>query len=661
MQNMLKFGLKTLFLLVVLLGVGAIYSIDQSQTYGRLINYVGIVRGATQRLVKLELAQEPHDDLIAYLDGIQDELRTGEGPYGLIRPDDLEYNNNLSQLQRLWGTLKEDILAARQDKTASAALLRASEDYFDLANKTVFAAESFAHKETSMLLRLIVLMAAFLLLTWLFILWAYGKKMLLLENLNKNLNDMADRDPLTGAYNLERFKREAKELISTGETTRYAVAYADFADFKYINDVFGYEYGSTVLREYARIIGKELKENEIFSRVSADNFVILRRYEDKEGLLARQQSVDADITDFMHKSRHKQTLPVCCGICCLEDAPGDLVIDNILDRANFARKTVKNGAHAKYAFYDESIRDNLLEEKGLVSQMQEALNDGEFIVYYQPKVDLRTGAIACAEALVRWKKPDGRIIPPDRFIPVFEKNHLIAELDQYVFESVCRSLRRRLDEERPVLPVSVNISRLQFYEADFVAAYVAVKNRYRIPNGLLDLEFTESIACDNFELMTEIVKKLKQEGFSCSIDDFGKGYSSLSLLKSLPIDTLKIDRLFFIDGENKEKDAILVESIIGLVRKLHIQTVAEGVESPDQVAFLKSVHCDLVQGYVFFKPMPEQEYETAIEREREPRRCPNLNRVMAARKTNGISPLSKMPRRPVCRAALPPAARNDAD
>ena len=140
MQNMLKFGLKTLFLLVVLLGVGAIYSIDQSQTYGRLINYVGIVRGATQRLVKLELAQEPHDDLIAYLDGIQDELRTGEGPYGLIRPDDLEYNNNLSQLQRLWGTLKEDILAARQDKTASAALLRASEDYFDLANKTVFHA-----------------------------------------------------------------------------------------------------------------------------------------------------------------------------------------------------------------------------------------------------------------------------------------------------------------------------------------------------------------------------------------------------------------------------------------------------------------------------------------------------------------------------------------
>ena len=176
MQNMLKFGLKTLFLLVVLLGVGAIYSIDQSQTYGRLINYVGIVRGATQRRVKLELAQEPHDDLIAYLDGIQDELRTGEGPYGLIRPDDLEYNNNLSQLQRLWGTLKEDILAARQDKTASAALLRASEDYFDLANKTVFAAESFAHKETSMLLRLIVLMAAFLLLTWLVIRWAYGKK-----------------------------------------------------------------------------------------------------------------------------------------------------------------------------------------------------------------------------------------------------------------------------------------------------------------------------------------------------------------------------------------------------------------------------------------------------------------------------------------------------
>lgn len=616
MQTLLKYGLKILFLLLALLGASAIYSIVQSQAYGRLINYVGIVRGASQRLIKLEISGRPSDGLIVYLNGILHELQSGQGSYGLITPDDQEYAKNLSQLSRLWETIKTDIRAARENPAAVASLLGSSEDFFELANKTVFAAEAYANRQTSLLLRLIMVMTTFLLLTWLFILWAYGKKMLLLENMTKNLSDMTDRDSLTGALNLERFKREARKLISADANVRYAIAYVDFADFKYINDVFGYEYGNAILKEYARIAGNELKDNELLGRVSADNFVILRSYEEKMEVLARQRAVDDLITDFMHRSQNKQTLPVCCGICCLEDAPGDLVIENLLDRANFARKTVKNGEHANYAFYNESIRDELLEEKTIASQMEEALSGREFLIYYQPKVDAQSGAIACSEALVRWKRPDGQIIPPDKFIPIFEKNHLIAALDQYVFENVCRSLRRRLDAGQPVLPVSVNISRLQFYETDFVATYAAIKNRYQIPNGLLELEFTESIAFDNLTLLTKIVKELKRENFSCSIDDFGKGYSSLSLLKDLPIDTLKIDRLFFVHGENKAKDAILVESIVELVRKLNIRTVAEGIETTEQVAFLQSIRCDLIQGYVFFRPMPEQEYEAALEREK---------------------------------------------
>ncbi len=645
MRNMLKFGLQTLFLLLVLLGAGTIYSIIQSQTYGRLINYVGIVRGATQRLVKMELAGQPRDVLVVYLDDILHELLTGDGPYGLIHPSDQEYEKNLSRLNVLWGKLKEDIRAVRKDKTASGVLLADSEAYFELANKTVFSAEAYADRQISLLLQLILIMALFLLLTWLFILWAYSKKMLLLEHLSKNLSDMTDRDALTGAYNLERFKREARELIRADETARYAVVYMDFADFKYINDVFGYEYGNAILREYTRIIQNELGGKEIFGRVSADNFVILRRYEEKMEVMARQRSIDAMITDFMSRSQNKQTVPVCCGICCIEDAPGDLVIENLLDRANFARKTVKNGVHANYAFYNESIRDKLLEEKAIVSQMQEALNDKEFVVYYQPKVGLSSGAIACAEALVRWKKADGRVIAPDKFIPIFEKNRLISALDQYVFETVCRFLRRRLDQGQPVLPISVNISRLQFFREDFVATYAGIKDRYRIPDGLLELEFTESIAFDNLAFLADIVNQLKRQGFFCSIDDFGKGYSSLSLLKSLPIDTLKIDRLFFLDSDDKEKDAILVESIVGLVRKLNIRTVAEGIESQEQVAFLKSINCDLVQGYVFFRPMPEQEYEAAIERERERERAsyPSLNQTEGKRRKTEFAPSATAP------------------
>lgn len=617
MRKNLRYGLWSFFLLLALLGGGSIYSIFQSQYNARLINYTGLVRGATQRLVKLELAHRPDNAIMDYVDSILHELHTEKGPYGLIHPNDPRYLEHLDRLIVLWKTLKEHIQAARKDPAAGDALLTASEDFFEQADKTVFAAEAYADRRTSLMLRLFVIMATCLLLTWVLIFWAYSKKMFLLEKQSKDLYDMTDRDSLTGAYNMERFKREAQELIQNDRKTRYAVAYVDFADFKYINDVFGYEYGNRVLQEYARITAAELDEKEIFGRVSADNFVILRHYNDKMEVLARQRAIDARLMDFLHNSRNKQSLPVCCGICCLEDAPGDLAIENFLDRANFARKTVKNGEQTNYAFYNENIRDSLLKEKSMVGQMREALRQREFVVYYQPKIDLQNGKIASAEALVRWRQPDGQIMPPDKFIPVFEKNNLITSLDQYVFETVCCSLRRRLDAGLPVVPVSVNVSRLQFYDPAFVENYATISQRYSIPHGLLELEFTESIVFNNLSLLTDIVLQLKQKGFSCSIDDFGKGYSSLGLLKSLPIDTLKIDKLFFChsDDKEKEKENIILTGVITLLRKLRIRTVAEGIESQDQVDFLKSIKCDLVQGYVFYRPMPEEEYEAVLERE----------------------------------------------
>lgn len=617
MRKNLRYGLWSFFLLLALLGGGSIYSIFQSQYNARLVNYTGLVRGATQRLVKLELAHRPDNAIMDYVNSILHELHTENGPYGLIHPNDPTYLKHLDRLLALWKALKEHIQAARKDPAAGEALLAASEDFFEQADKTVFAAEAYADRRTSLMLRLFVIMATCLLLTWLFIFWAYSKKMFLLEKQSKDLYDMTDRDSLTGAYNMERFKREAQELIQNDRKTRYAVAYVDFADFKYINDVFGYEYGNRVLQEYARITAAELGEKEIFGRVSADNFVILRHYDNKMEVLARQRAIDARLMDFLHNSRNKQSLPVCCGICCLEDAPGDLVIENFLDRANFARKTVKNGEQTNYAFYNENIRDSLLKEKSMVGQMREALRQREFVVYFQPKIDLQSGKIASAEALVRWRQSDGQIMPPDKFIPVFEKNKLITSLDQYVFETVCCSLRRRLDAGLPVVPVSVNVSRLQFYDPAFVENYATISQRYSIPHGLLELEFTESIVFNNLSLLTDIVLQLKQKGFSCSIDDFGKGYSSLGLLKSLPIDTLKIDKLFFChsDDKEKEKENIILTGVITLLRKLRIKTVAEGIESQDQVDFLKSIQCDLVQGYVFYRPMPEEEYEAVLERE----------------------------------------------
>ena len=612
MKRFLKGGLAGLFLLLLLLGTTTVHTIVKSQSYGRLINYCGIVRGATQRLVKLELEGRPSDELVAYVDGILSELMGAEGPYGLARPHDAAYLENLNDLNTMWGRLKQEIAAFRAGGEEMGALLALSERFFEQANDTVFSAEAYSSRQIKTLLGGCIGMLGVMLVTWLFIFWAASRKLLSLESSNRELGDLARRDPLTGAYQFEAFKEAAQRLLDTEKDLRFAVVYTDFADFKYFNDVFGYTYGDRILKNYGGILLEGLREKELCGRVAADNFVLLLHYRERGEVAARQRQADRRITDFMHNSYDRQFLPTCCGICCVEDVIEELRIDGLLDRANFARKTVKTKANPNYVYYDEGIRNRLREEKVIESRMQEALERREFTVYYQPKVALATGKIAAAEALVRWRLEDGAVIPPDRFIPVFEQKFMIGRLDQYVFEEVCRWLRRRLDAGESVVPVSVNVSRLQFYDQEFVNRYVELRDRHRVPPELLEIEFTESLVVDNSALLVKTVTRLKQAGFSCSIDDFGKGYSSLSMLKDLPVDTLKLDRFFFEEGNNRERDRAVVRGVIELVKKFNIRTVAEGIESQEQVDYLRDAGCDYVQGFVFYRPMPEREFEEKL-------------------------------------------------
>lgn len=613
MKRLLKSGLAVLFILLVLFGSITLHTVIQSQHYGRLINYVGIVRGATQRLVKLELQGHPDASAIEYLDDILNELTTGEGENSLPLLEDEDYLKNLHTLDQVWGEIKERIYAYRNGSEDGETLLSLSETYFEQANDTVFAADEYAARRTRSLFVICTVMLGIMLLTWMFILWAYSKKLLRLESTNQKLSDLTRRDTLTGVYQLDAFKEEAQRLLEAGSKEKMAVVYTDFSDFKYINDVFGYAYGDNILRNYGGILTQGLREGELCGRVSADNFVLLLRYQEKEEVAARQRKADEKIIRFMHNSHDRQSLPTCCGICCVEDVIENLNIDGFLDRANFARKTVKNGTNLNYVYYNESIRNRLREEKDVEGRMLEALENREFRVFYQPKVELKTGRIASSEALVRWQLQNGEIIPPDRFIPVFERKFMIDRLDQYVFEEVCQFLQRRLEEGKRTLPVSVNVSRLQFYDQNFVDRYMEIRDQYHIPPNLLEIEFTESIAIDNTSLLLRIVDRLRQAGFTCSIDDFGKGYSSLSLLKSLPIDVLKMDRFFFAESNDPERDMAVVQGVIELVRKFHVRTVAEGVESQEQVEHLKRIGCDYVQGYVFYRPMTQKDYEKILD------------------------------------------------
>lgn len=613
MKRYFKGGLVVLFLLFVLLGTVTIHTIIQAQSYRKLVNYVGIVRGASQKLVKLELAHEPNDELINYLDEILEELLTGNGPYDLPLVKDGDYRLDLENLNDMWTRMKESIMEFRQGTIDGNELLELSEDYFTQANETVFSADRYSSAQIHMLSSICIGMFATMLLVWGLLFLALSRKVTFLETENKQLSDLTRRDPLTGIYQYESFKEKAQLLLDNAGDKKYAVVYTDFTDFKYINDVFGYAYGDSILSRYGEILRTGLQEDEICGRVTADNFVLLLHYSDKEEVASRQRWADKQITEYMHSSPSSQSIATNCGICCLEDVVEDLKIEGYLDRANFARKTVKNGSNHNYVFYNESIRRHLWEEKNVEGQMHDALKNHEFLVYYQPKVELKTGRIGCSEALVRWQTSDGTIIPPDRFIPVFERNFMIHRLDQYVFEEVCRWLRHMLDEGKTALPVSVNVSRLQFYDPDFVKRYVEIRDKYHIPPQLLEIEFTESIVFDNTGFLLAIVKSLKANGFSCSIDDFGKGYSSLSLLKELPVDVLKIDSYFFLESNDHSRDLDLVRSIIELVHKFNIRTVAEGIEVPEQVEYLKKFECDYVQGYVFYRPMPQAKYEALLD------------------------------------------------
>lgn len=612
MSKRIKILLPLVLLVVLAVSILSARTMTDISTYGKLINYVGIVRGASQRVIKLETNDEPDDELIKYVSGILDELLTGEGNYGLRRTGYESFNIDLVQLDNEWDRMLEEIEAVREGGSKEHLLAR-SEDFFELANKTVFSIEEYSGQQSASLSRRLIVTAVFCLIVSVIVILNYVKKYFELNKKTKVLADQAGRDPLTGALNLARFLKEGDKILRDNPKLKFAVQYIDFENFKYINDVFGYESGDMLLKKYTELMEASMGENELFGRNVADCFMALRCYEDKKELLARQQKIDRD---FMEQKvlPDKHRVTTVCGFCCVEDVIEQLDVQGLMNRANYAKKTVKNVPRKHYAYYDESIRNKMLSEIRISDRMESAMANNEFLVYYQPKVSPADGCVKSAEALVRWRCEDGSFYMPGQFIPVFEKNHSIRILDQYVFEKVCRFLHDRYEKGLKVIPVSVNVSKIRFYTPDFVEIYTEIKNRYKIPDGILEIEFTETVACENRDYMLEIVKGLHENGFLCSLDDFGTGYSSLSMLKDMEIDVLKLDACFFGRSSDVERERIIVQGILQMIRKLEMRTVAEGIETEEQVEFLRKNGCDLIQGYYYFKPIPEEEFASVLDK-----------------------------------------------
>ena len=424
---------------------------------------------------------------------------------------------------------------------------------------------------------------------------------------NHRLLHVAYVDPITEGMNNARFQLECRTLVQKAPAGSYTLVSLNLRNFKLVNENFGIIMGNKTLKHILDTLDKDTGENELAARAESDNFYLCLHESKPEAVRRRLEMMEKDINSFNFGSEHPYHLALSQGAYIINDP--DLDITVMQDRANSARKSGENGQGCN--FYSAEDTERLRREKELSDLMESSLANGDFKVYLQPKVRLRDGKTGGAEALVRWQHPQRGTIFPSDFIPVFERSGAIKQIDLFVFEQVCAMLRRWADEGKEIIPISINLSRQHFHVPDFLQKFKEISERYAIPPGCIELEMTESIFFTDGEinLAKDLIGEMHRMGFGCSLDDFGAGYSSLGLLKEFDVDAIKLDRSFFV-GLPQSRAEDVVEAIAGLGQKLHVQTVAEGIETEAQMQVLRRTGCDLVQGYYFSKPLPIAEFET---------------------------------------------------
>lgn len=411
-------------------------------------------------------------------------------------------------------------------------------------------------------------------------------------------------DPLTKGYSHQKFMLEAgKKLDATDRSAAFLVM--DIERFKLVNELFGRQVGDEVLCYLADCWAKWVRKDELYARRIADRFNVLAFYESREELIDRIQSFMENLRKESGERLQGYVLNPRIGVYLIEDKSEDL--ENIHNNAVLAHSSIKSSDSASYAVYDREFKRRTLENKLLEDQMEAAYRKEEFVAYYQPKFDAGTGRLVGAEALVRWLKPDGTLIPPGSFIPLAEKRGFITKLDKLMFRQVCGQLRVWQEKGMELVPVSVNLSREHLKDVSFIREYADMLKQSGISPDYVELELTESALFENMEVTREVVDELHSRGIRILMDDFGTGYSSLMMLKSIPIDVMKLDKSF-VDDYNDPRGEKVIECVVGLAGALHISVTAEGVETREQYEFFRDLGCDTIQGFYFARPMPADEF-----------------------------------------------------
>jgi diguanylate cyclase (GGDEF)-like protein len=408
-------------------------------------------------------------------------------------------------------------------------------------------------------------------------------------------------DKLTGLYDYEGFLEKVKSDLALGNHENYILIRFDIKNFKLVNDIFGMDAGDRLLCRVAVTLRKRNLPDAICCRVECDRFAVFipAEYEAEIVELLVKTSFYADDDETYQ-------IYLYMGIYKITDK--SIPVAMMSDRANIALGTVKTNRFVRIATYDESMYKEIMEECSLSTELTRAIENEEINIFLQPQIGV-DGTMVGAEALVRWMHPEKGMLNPGDFLPIFEKNYRIVDIDKYVWELACKTIKKWKDEGRGKIYISVNISPRDFESIDVYETLIGLVNKYQIDPEQLRVEITETTIMHNPKKQIELIGRLRLAKFYVEMDDFGSGYSSLGMLKDIHLDAIKLDMRFLSKGVEEERGRKVLELTIRLIKELNMTAIAEGVETPEEVEYLKEIGCDALQGFYFSRPIPVEEFE----------------------------------------------------
>ena len=411
-------------------------------------------------------------------------------------------------------------------------------------------------------------------------------------------------DMITGGENWLYFTKKSSKLIKRKLSKRkYAVVHLRMQKYRSFCTCFGINKGEELIERIYYAVKRKIRRNEVLAHNEKADFGLLLTYSEEMELASRLE----DMIKILDETFPNIKLKFRFGVCEVENSSAD--VEELYNNALLARELLGDDKEQQIAFFNIEMNKQRIWERKVEDDMERALKNKEFQVYLQPKFSTGEEKLGGAEALVRWIHPTEGFVPPNRFIPIFEKNGFILKLDDFMLEEVARQQAQWIAEGWNVVPVSVNVSRAHFTRDDLAEHICEIVDKYQVPHDVIELELTESAFFDDKDTLLSTVRKLRESGFSVSMDDFGAGYSSLNSLKELSLDVLKIDADFFRGTDSLDRGMLIVTEVINLAKKLNMKIVAEGIENREQVDFLTEQECDLIQGYYYAKPMPLEEFE----------------------------------------------------